>query len=156
MKERWKLVQDSGTQVVDGTYYAILERHVWRFYFRVIKKHFTPCQKCQEVIDEKWNIGIFLSGEWYNNFVKTASNLLCGKCNKEIHEINKYAEVIIGNKDYEPPVELQRKWDLSDERKPESIDLTQSRFNELVNHFGTIINMDSSKQSRIFIEYSKL
>jgi hypothetical protein len=89
----------------------IKEILTWTFYFRMIKTSFTPCERCQKIIDGQWNIGIFFDKKWYERFIERVSLKLCKECNEKINELNKSAEVILGNKDYEPPIELQRKWE---------------------------------------------
>lgn len=111
MFERWTYSRDYRYANNYGvTYYKQNERLTWSFYLRIIKTWFTPCEKCQNVIDALWNNGYFLNAEWYNKFIYRATQRMCEECGKKVENINKTAEVILGNDDYEPPIELSRKW----------------------------------------------
>ena len=125
MKKRWKyfIGEDSPiyykskaeTHYISESikYYKILQELTWRFYFRFMKAHngwFTPCNKCQEYIDEKYEENpfreIFKNVNW-----EVFRFYLCKECVKEADtKVSKAEEVIFGNSDYEPLVELSRTW----------------------------------------------
>jgi hypothetical protein len=138
MRERWKL--DNTIQTATARekieYYLIKEKQVWRFYFRVIKEWFTPCDKCQEKIEKLLN-DIHLSD---TNTIRSVPHIaftyLCNECQKKAKGLANDADIILGNKDYEPPLELSRKWDLSDEKNPETIDLDKSQYDLLLQNYG--------------------
>ena len=94
--------------------FKIKQEFTWQFYLRIIKTWFIPCNKCQEMIEKQWDVGVFLDGTYYDKFISWVSVRLCKKCIDGIYELNRRAEVILGNREYEPPVELSRKW-LDDE-----------------------------------------
>lgn len=139
MKERWKLVEDRIWKPKDPTYYLIKEAQIWRFYFRVIKEHFTPCNKCQEKIEKLLNDIEFSDSETVRSAPYIALKNLCNQCEKEIAKVGDNADIILGNKDYEPPLELSRKWDLSDECNPETIDLTEAEYKRILETDGHAI-----------------
>jgi len=118
MKERFKfesvMIYNEKKGLEERQYFKIKQKFTWQFYFRIIKTWFTPCNKCQEMIEKQWDVGIFLDGTWYDEFIYWVSVRLCKKCIEDIYELNRRAEVILGNREYEPPVELSRRW-LDDE-----------------------------------------
>ena len=110
------------------SYYKKKQRFIWSFYLRVIMEHFIPCDKCQAKIEKLWNIGYVTSDDWHNDkFIQRVVLMLCKQCNKKIYELNENAEVIVGNKDYTPPVELSRKW-TDDDNSIEEV--TEKEYNE--------------------------
>jgi len=114
MKERWKYSDYVDEETEKPVYYRLKQRLTWQFYIRIIKKWFTPCDKCQENMDLFWNCGVVLNTGWYeitayiNKLIKTRT--LCINCQKAMQRIMVKSEVILGNKDYDPPIELQRRW----------------------------------------------
>jgi hypothetical protein len=141
LRERWKLVRDCFEKPKDPTYYLIKEKQVWRFYFRVMKQWFTPCDKCQEKIDKLFgHLGLAWDANILVRFPEYASKELCSKCLSEPEKLLGNAEtIILGNKDYEPPIELSRKWDLTSDGNPEIINLTEKDYGELQKISGNIL-----------------
>lgn len=106
----------------------------WAFYLRCIGKWYYPCMDCQRKLK-----GLLLNAQWslnpetaklglnqnvnkkrntlYYTFTMPFINQLpyyefkpCVKCQKQIHTlVEESTTLTIGNKDYEHPVELQRK-----------------------------------------------
>jgi len=101
---------------------------IWRFYFRSFKKWFVPCDKCQKTIDELVKVNMDSSA------IQMALGRLCPACNsaREVLFIN--AEVILGNKDYEPSIELNRTWlDKNDDRCKPTIDVLKDEVCDYIN-----------------------
>ena len=106
----------------DATYYKVKQQLLWEFYIRFLKEHFTPCGNCQNKINSEFerlfkparnkDIDIKDSG---TRFVELRWYHLCKRCKRQINEKFGIAEVIFGNKDYEPLLELQRKWTTLDD-----------------------------------------
>lgn len=118
MKERWK-VGKFPDETRDGafTYYRIKQELTWRFFFRMIKTWFVPCNECQLKIEKLWTDEVsvdrtVLFDVYYRErFLRKVMSSLCIKDLTGIVEHCKNTnEIIIGNKDYEPPVELSRTW----------------------------------------------
>lgn len=111
------------------------------FYIRIIHNHFIPCDKCQDEFEKvlvegikNWYIeeGMPLKVEldhfinqwrfrfrWIGISQRTDTDvvLLCKECSKNLElGIVDAHEWTIGNKDYEPAIELWRKWDLDGKR----------------------------------------
>jgi len=110
MKKRWRYDwywKDAlGKDTKD--YFKVKQQLTWRFYFRIIKKWFTPCDKCQTELDEIWNVGIYVDVEFYRRFIERVISKVCSECGEKVREEVVGSEVILGNKDYEPPIELSR------------------------------------------------
>ena len=108
MKRRYRYSDCSKMEV--GAYYKILQELTWRFYFRFIKGYkgwFTPCTKCQEVLDEEYlNCPTFEKEIPYLLF-----NKICKFCRVDMYNsIDNAEEVIFGNSNYEPLLEVSRLW----------------------------------------------
>lgn len=99
----------------------ILQELTWRFYFRVIKKWFIPCKECQERLDNIVKIYMDRSS------IGEAIGRLCAECTDAINNLYVDAEIILGNKDYEPAVELSRTWLENDD---EIHDVTKEEYEE--------------------------
>ena len=115
MKKRYRYID--GTKFEDGTYFRILQELTWRFYFRFIKGSkgwFTPCTKCQNSLDKMYSMNaLFVKTifDFSSKSIFIAEELLCEKCTKSIFTMVREAEeVIFGNSDYEPLVEVSRLW----------------------------------------------
>jgi hypothetical protein len=139
MRERWSI-----DEVDDGKtlhYILVKERQIWRFYLRVLKKWFTPCAKCQEMIDVMWNsLGLSWDAKTIQNFPENVAKELCPDCLKEPREMLEYSEVILGNKDYDPPIELSRKWE-PDGIDPEVVTIpSYAEYVAIKRQFGEHIN----------------
>lgn len=123
MKERWLYSDYIDCETEKPVYYKKKQRLTWQFYLRIVKKWFTPCDKCQENFDNYWKPNIL--------FAKTREVIkdilrkwTCSQCYDKIRKLIKDGEVILGNKDYEPPVELQRRWiDVMERNKNGVLDL---------------------------------
>jgi hypothetical protein len=107
MKEKWKY--DDYRKYGSG-FVRVKQRLMWRFFIRPLHEWFTPCEKCQETIDELLRVDTL-------NFIMDAQpfdlyrNHICEKCKKQVNEmIHDDATLIIGNADYEPRLELNRQW----------------------------------------------
>lgn len=113
----------------DAQYYIDVLRY--GFFLRFIHDHFMPCDKCQDELEkilvgkiQDWCIDEPLRVEldYYINvwrftfpWICREVVLLCKKCSKVLEDGIKDADIwTIGNKDYEPTIELWRKWDTSD------------------------------------------
>jgi hypothetical protein len=102
-----------------------------------MKEWFTPCDRCQEKIEKLWgHLGLAFDGNIIRNFPELSSRELCSKCLSEPERMLSDANIILGNKDYDPPIELSRRWDISDERNPETINLTEAESAEIYKEFG--------------------
>jgi len=77
------------------------------------------------MLDMTWDIGYVLNKNWYEHFIEKVTVKLCPKCAKEILSIHINVEVILGNKDYDPPIELSRKW-IDDENS--IVDITKEEY----------------------------
>jgi hypothetical protein len=97
-------------------YYVVKQALVWRFYVRLMKTDLRPCGNYQNKIQSEFmrRFGFkempsgnsFVEGMWYN---------LCKRCRRDFEEMLGDREVILGNTEYEPLIELQRLWiDLED------------------------------------------
>jgi len=119
MKKRYRYID--GTKFEDGAYFKILQKLTWRFYFRFIKGSkgwFTPCTKCQEMLDILYKENRLD----FNNVIKSMLHnkesiepfiygVICEECDTKITKmIVEAEEIIFGNKDYEPLVEVSRLW----------------------------------------------
>jgi hypothetical protein len=94
------------------TYFAVKQRLVWRFYLRFFKTDLRPCGNCQRKIQDEF-IRIFKGSgpiEDGNFFVSMRWQSLCVACKREFEGMLKDREVILGNKDYTPLLELTRNW----------------------------------------------
>lgn len=131
-----KRIHIDSFETEDGLAYCkVPQVLIWRFFLRIVGQWFTPCSNCQDTIDEVWRVhGPALSFD-----VKDVLNSrICGKCKKQIQEFMLNADrIIVGNKDYEPLVELQRSWvDLDDH----IVDVSASEFKDLQKRFGNTID----------------
>lgn len=124
---------------VDG---RVVEQMTYGFYLRFAHDHIRPCVECQSKLHnllfgntsytwnfndsvkislhmETWNISPTVSfslGFLKENVLISVSFELCMKCSeKTFNMIQNASELTIGNKDYEPPVELWRRWEINDE-----------------------------------------
>ena len=122
MKERWRYWKIEVPPEAGGDeflYHRTKQRLVWRFFFRVIKKWFTPCDKCQDKINARWDTGVYIDVEFYREFIKNTAMKICSECAKKIQKMVSESEVILGNNDYEPPIELSRSWiDIEENNEP--------------------------------------
>lgn len=95
-------------------YYKRKQELTWRFYIRIIQDGqgwFTPCDKCQAMITNKWNHQYrYCLTNKDDAIVGFCLRNLCKKCRMDIHKKLKDCPVIIGNAKYEPWVELNRAW----------------------------------------------
>lgn len=115
MKERWEYSK-LNTQINDNKwkmiYYKTKQRMIWKFYIRIIQDGygwFIPCDKCQTRLTDMWNRGFYLMDEDYE-IVGFMFRSLCKKCMQEVQTKLRDCPILIGNKDYEPWVELSRRW----------------------------------------------
>jgi hypothetical protein len=125
MKERWKFEvldielppERASINRFEKQFFKLKRALTWQFYTRIAKRWFIPCTKCQETIEKEY------SSYMRNGFFGDTTQLpmmifatrLCKECKKEMIENAVDAdEVIMGNKDYEPTLELSRRW-LDDE-----------------------------------------
>jgi len=93
-------------------FYVVKQRLVWKFYMRFFKTDLKPCGNCQRKIQDEF-IRIFkreVPIEDANFFVSSRWQGLCKRCKTEFEEMLKNQEVILGNKDYTPLLELTRVW----------------------------------------------
>jgi len=105
----------------EGYFYVKTKQYLtWQFYFRVIKKWFTPCKKCQSMLNKMWNVGVCIDAEFYERFIERCSVRICSECLKAVVEEMSGSEVILGNQKYDPPIELSRKW-IDDEDSTEEV-----------------------------------
>jgi len=125
MKERWRYWD------WQATYYKTKQCLTWRFYIRIIKEWFTPCKKCQDALEELW-YKVSLSKIVNNDLDETpivsqAYHYLCQQCKEAMELLKKHArEIILGNKEYEPALELSRTW-LDDDNQQEKVSETEYR-----------------------------
>jgi len=121
MKERFKFecfkIYNEKKGLEEMQYFRIKQELIWQFYIRPIKLWFQPCDKCQGIIDKEYEsmiLGGFM-GDMIRFPLMVFSTRLCRTCKKYIWKrAFESFEVILGNKEYEPPMELSRKW-LDDE-----------------------------------------
>jgi len=110
MKRRWKYEFYYDEELEAYAYLKILQELTWRFYFRFIKGSkgwFTPCTDCQEKLTK----GYLGSPPSKEQIPYLLLNRLCGACRVEIENLtNNAEEVIFGNSDYEPLLEVSRTW----------------------------------------------
>jgi len=101
---------------------------IWRFYFRSFKKWFVPCDICQKTIDELVKVNMDSSA------IQMALGRLCPACNSAKEVLFFDAEVILGNKDYEPSIELNRTWlDKNDDRCKPTVDVLNYETHDYIN-----------------------
>jgi len=88
-----------------------MKEKVWRLYLRFSMQWFTPCKQCQEKIQEDFkeelNKAVLFAVSGYAYHV--SHYVLCNKCKKKIIKLLEDADIIIGNKQYEPLVEISRR-----------------------------------------------
>jgi len=134
MKKRWKYQSLKHM----GGYYKILQELTWRFYFRFIKGSkgwFTSCIKCQETLDRFYKENTLLLNDILISIIHDRKNIapyhqkiICKKCDEAIVKMMEEAEeVIFGNTDYEPLVEVSRLWLDNDD---EVHDVTKKEYEE--------------------------
>lgn len=136
-KGRYIDEEDGGKEVK----YFFIQKLQYGFYMRIIHDHFIPCEKCQEKLEKilvgkirQWNIEDkplrveldYFGPKWRFRFpwIRTGQEIkdvnvviLCKECSKVLEEgIVNADEWTIGNKDYEPAIELWRRWDIDDIR----------------------------------------
>lgn len=116
MKERWKY---SDYEEEDGTpvYYKRKQRMTWQFYLRFASTWFEPCKDCQKIIDKGWDefgwramIPQEIGHLAIPNMVGHALLGLCKQCRRNLFKKIENTNLIFGNKDYNPLIELQRRW----------------------------------------------
>lgn len=107
MSEKWKY---EDLRKCDSGFIKVKQTLVWRFFIRPLHEWFTPCEKCQRVLNNLLKNNAL-------NFIMDAQpfdlyrNNNCTLCRKKIEEmINDDVTLIIGNNDYEPRLELSRQW----------------------------------------------
>lgn len=125
MKEIWKY---EDFRKYGSGFAKVKQVLTWRFYIRPLHEWFTPCEKCQKFLDErlKVNAMIFIletkAEDAYFNF-------LCMKCKDTVKaKIKDDATLIIGNRDYEPRLELSRQWIDIDETM---VDITEEEYKKM-------------------------
>ena len=112
MKERFlvdRLLNDETGKMQAYEFKQVL---TWQFYIRAVKRWFTPCNDCQKSIEVKYEAEI-MGGliPAYNFQNEIFGHFLCKSCKEKMKkEMLKDNEVIFGNIDYEPFLELSRKW----------------------------------------------
>lgn len=101
------------------------------FWLRFIHDHFIPCKSCQKQIKNafehnpwriaKGTMNITMQGDMAGGFEFIIPFIdytfePCEHCQKRLREIiRRTSEFTIGNKDYYPPIELWRKYDIDDD-----------------------------------------
>jgi hypothetical protein len=106
--ERWKFDSFYDEEEKRWVFYKIREHLVWRVFIRPALKHIYPCPKCQEILNEAYE------KEPLDFILHTPLEILqYYKCEvlEEIRELLRNSTLILGNKDYEPPIELSRSWE---------------------------------------------
>lgn len=96
--------------------YEFRQLLIWQFYIRTLKSWFIPCGKCQNVIDKEYTSCVQIGDLGDLNRLPTIIfPSFCKECKEIIRKkLVKANEVIIGNKDYEPVLELSRRWETDD------------------------------------------
>jgi len=124
MKERWLYSDYEDCETQKPVYYRKKQLLTWQFYLRFIKEWFTPCSKCQEKLEKEWfgNDENDIIKNWQawilfakqileEDYIVVAFRCICDRCIMRIKKKFKNSKIIIiGNKEYEPPFELQRHW----------------------------------------------
>jgi len=127
--ENMKFVETSPTgDIISETYFA--EIQYYGFYLRFAKEAFIPCLMCQEKLQKIIDNHTIRIAETSNKITLLIQNtkdgdkmgfslrflrydpvfVPCYKCQRKLQKILEKAELIIGNKDYEPMIEFFRKW----------------------------------------------
>ena len=119
-----------------------VEQLTYGLYLRFMKKHFIPCENCQKevynmLLTSDWRLNSDYPIELYirqdsdypiETYVRDETEksvivylkftnkkwMLCKACSMLIIDYIAKEELIIGNKDYVPPVELWSKWDFNE------------------------------------------
>jgi len=87
-----------------------MKEKVWKLYLRFSKQWFTPCKECQKNIEEDFKKELHEYGiSAMEVFIGRINYVLCSECKKKIIELLEDADIILGNKDYEPFIEASRK-----------------------------------------------
>lgn len=117
-----------------------VEARRYGFWLRFAHEHFIPCDKCQDKLEDY----LFNATIWAINNDKMTVDLVvsfpkveeeprcyfafrwiepavywtpCKKCQEKLRDtIANANEMTVGNKDYRPPIELWRRWDIDDKR----------------------------------------
>lgn len=117
MKERWSYSDYVDCETEKPVYYRKKQRLTWQFFLRFAKKWFTPCNECQEMLDKAYHkyawramIPKPIGALAIPDMVDCGLRGLCEPCRKKLFRTIKDVDLIFGNKDYEPLVELQRRW----------------------------------------------
>lgn len=121
MKERVKIDKDN---------ILFRERQYFGFFLRFACASWRPCDRCQERLEKLWfkesvtfsEGKIVLSNcgkEWCFDFRDRGSFFVpCKDCQTKLSSIIFDGQWTIGNKDYQPLVELNLHWDLADYKHP--------------------------------------
>lgn len=117
--ETLEYVRDEGKRIIG-----------WVFYLRCFGQCYHPCDECQEKLN---NMIAFAKDIVFESesFISLSKNNLgwsfwlafaqerfvpCGKCQNEVESIFKNSKhFIVGNRSYDPPVELNNVEDIDDE-----------------------------------------
>lgn len=112
------------------TYLKLEKELTWTLYLRFATRHFVPCEKCQVAIHKEVESAVY--GMSFQNGYQLVeiivSNVLCKQCRENIAKKIMHSDrIILGNKEYEPLIELQREWD----EVPESrVAITSEKYDE--------------------------
>ena len=117
----------------DSSHFKIDRKLVWRLYLRFATRQFVPCEKCQVAIEKEVQIAVnsmsFQNG--YQLVEIIINNVLCKQCRENMAKKIMHSDrIILGNKEYEPLIELQREWeDISDSR----VEISYKDYNDGLN-----------------------
>lgn len=121
------------------------EKQYSGFYIRILHGGFIPCDTCQDRLDrtlfgKTWDISdettkvslcitkdySYFTLHWIFDKGITGTFYTCKECHKKLlRMIEESSEYTIGNKDYSPPIEFYRRWDI-DEKETEELDKKQT------------------------------
>jgi len=142
---------------------VIVEFLKYGFWLRFISEHFVPCTLCQEKLDEllrsnDWEISpetmnVVLSikkesAVFYLKWIDNCCYVPCSECQKKIINLIRNisrqdaSNLHIGNKDYQPPIELWIDWVMDEEE-------SERRSNEMRNNMKRLISIRELAKSQI-------